>query len=120
MKMSPSETDPLLPQGNSAPEITGYGFSPSTKTHDRAPSEDVDEFEDVEDKSKKQASQRDVDFSPLRIIIALFVIVVSLAIFITLFLPGTWKTPWRAPHGDDSSIQKRVDRILVDNPLIGS
>ena len=117
--MSPSETDPLLPQGNTAPEISGYGFSKSTKTHDQARHQLIHQSKDVDDKGSQQTSQRDVDLSPFRILVALFIIVIGFAIFIVFLLRGAWNAPWQAPGNESSSIQARVDKILMENPLIG-
>ncbi len=117
--MPPSETDPLLPQGVSAPEISGYGFSRRSHNQNQKWSEVIDQVEDGEDKGDGPADQTDGRSSPLRTIVALFTIVVGLALFITLLIPGTWDAPWQAPGDDGSAFQARVDKILKENPLIG-
>ena len=117
--MPSSETDPLLPQGNSAPEITGYGFSRLARIPKQTRSEVIDELEDVEDKYDERAIQTARRLSPLRILVTLFTTVVGLALIITLLSPGTWDTLRHPPKDERSAIKARVDKILADTPLIG-
>ena len=118
--MSSSETDPLLPQGNSAPEITGFGFSKLVRVQKRTRSEVIDQVEDIENKHEERATQTDGGLSPLRVIITLFTIVVGLALIITLLFPGTWDTLRHPPKDDErSTIKARVDKILASTPLVG-
>jgi len=114
-----SETDPLLPKGSSAPEISGYGFSRPSKTQCQTQSEVVDQYEDVEARDKEQANPNTASFLPLRTLISLFVIVVGLAFFITLLAPGAIHTPGKKLKNDPVTISARVDDILSENPLIG-
>ncbi len=115
--MAPSQTDPLLPQGSSAPEISGYGFSGPSKARYQTLNEVIEETEYIEDERAEDRSTK--DFSPLRILLTLFMIVVGLAVFITLLAPGTLDTPWHGPKDDTSTIEARLDKILTENPLIG-
>ena len=117
--MPSSETDPLLPQGNSAPEITGHGFSKLARIQKPARCEVIDQLEDVENKDKERAAQIDTSLSPLRILVTLFTIVVGLALIITLLFPGTWDTLRHPPKDERSTIKARVDKTLANTPLIG-
>ena len=119
-----SETDPLLPKGNSAPEITGYGFSkPATSSHSRqSPPEQQTEQQHERSVSvdKESSAQVNGGPSPLRTIFILFTIVVGLALVITLSFPGALKqVPYRPSNDSSSTIEARVDEILSDTPLIG-
>lgn len=114
-----SETDPLLPKGSSAPEIQGYGFSKPSKVRYQTQSQIVDPVETVEDRDEERADPITAGSSPLRIFVSLFTIVVGLAIFITLLVPGAYDTPWKSPKKDPLTINTRVDKILAENPLIG-
>lgn len=117
----PSETDPLLPRGNTAPEISGYGFSRPSESQYQIQNEVLDYPEDIEDKSEQRAPPSYGDISPLRTILALFIIVVGLAMFVALLIPGAWNPPWnKAPKDDAVTVKARVDKILAETPLIGS
>lgn len=121
--MAPSETDPLLPQGSSAPEISGYGFSRPSKpryqnqTQTQAQSEVVDETEYVQDKNAP--TQTSPSFFSLRVPLVLFSLLIGLALIITFFAHEPSDTPWRGPANDTSNIEARVDKILDEAPLIG-
>lgn len=115
--MAPSEADPLLPQGSSAPEISGYGFSRPSKAQYQTRSEVMERTGYIGDKAAGDRSPRSL--SPLRILISLFTITVGLAVFITLLLPESLGSPWHGPNGDTSTVPARVDKILKENPLIG-
>ena len=110
-----SETDPLLPKGSSAPEITGYGFS---KSQYQTQNEVVDPDKNVED-DEEQSNPGYEGFSPLRTLVVLFTVVVGCAIFITLLFPGAFRTPSDQPVDDTVTIRARVKKILSENPLIG-
>ncbi len=119
----PSETDPLLPRGNTAPEISGYGFSrPSEPQYQyQIQSEVLDYPKQVEDESEQQARPSYGDISPLRTILGIFIVVVAFAVFVSLLLPGALESPWKeAPKDDTLPIKARVDKILAETPLIGS
>ncbi|KAL6716271.1 hypothetical protein ACLMJK_005837 [Lecanora helva] len=75
--MPSSETDPLLPQGSSAPEISGYGFSKSAKSLRQTQAEVIDTPEDTEDKYIEEPDLADTGPSPLRSLVTLFTIVVD-------------------------------------------
>lgn len=115
--MAASETDPLLPQGSSAPEISGYGFSRPSKARYQPQKIVIEQTEYAKDEDVEDRSTE--GFSPLRILLTLFTIVVGLAVFVTLLLPGTLDTPWRGPKDDTRTIEARVNKILTENPLIG-
>lgn len=115
--MAASETDPLLPQNSSAPEISGYGFSRPAEARYQAQSIVIEQTEYIKDKDVENRSTK--GFSPLRIPLTLLTVVVGLALFITLLAPGAWHTPWHGPKDDTSTIEARVITILTENPLIG-
>ena len=110
-----SETDPLLPKGSSAPEISGYGFS---KTQYQPQNEVLDPDKNVDD-DEEQSIPGYEGFSPLRTLVVLFTVVVGCAIFITLLFPGAYQTPPGQPVDDAVTIRARVNKILSENPLIG-
>ncbi len=110
-----SETDPLLPKGSSAPEISGYGFS---KAQYQPQNEVVDPDKNV-DGDEEQSIPGYEGFSPLRTLVVLFAVVVGCAIFITLLFPGSFHTPSDKPVDDAVTIRARVNKILSENPLIG-
>ncbi|KAL9127377.1 MAG: hypothetical protein Q9217_003733 [Psora testacea] len=115
----PSETDPLLPQANSAPEVTGYGFS---KSLNAPPSNGSlnEHYSTAEDRGKEEAYRSNGDESPLRTIIALFTIVVGVAFVITLAITGSHVPTLKNPEdGGATTIKARVDKILSETPLIG-
>ena len=133
--MMPSETDPLLPQGKSAPEITGFGFSNprnnrddllnnATQNYSEAQSEDQSpKYKTAED--EQQPDQVEGGVSPLRNFVGLFVVVVTVALVIVVLTPGAreiighqpdWSPPW-APKAP-LSISDRVSNILESTPLI--
>ncbi len=119
-----TETDPLLPQGNSAPEITGHGFSqglnPDYKYKNKAVENEVftEEAEEAGDESSDNTTS-----SPLRTLFSLFCIVVLFAFSITLLIPkglgDRWQGPKDEPHTNPQTIEARVNKILSENPLIG-
>ena len=116
----PSETDPLLPRGNTAPEISGYGFSRPSESQNQIQNDILDYPEELEDKSEQQARPSYGDISPLRTLFIIFIIVVGLAMSISLLAPGVLDSPWnKAPKDDALTVKARVDKILADTPLIG-
>ena len=126
----PSETDPLLPRGNTAPEISGHGFSkPSQSQYQyqdqyqyQTQDEVLDYPEYIENKSEQKARASYGDISPLRTIFVIFVLVVGLALFVSLLMPGAFEIPWhssKAPKDDALTVKARVDKILAETPLIG-
>lgn len=118
----PSETDPLLPHGDTAPEISGYGFSRPSQSQYQIQHEVLDypEEQDIEDKQEQEAGPSYGDISPLRIFLVMFMIVVGLAIFVSLLIPSAFDPPWnKSPKDDASTVRARVDKILAETPLIG-
>lgn len=116
----PSETDALLPRGNTAPEISGYGFSKPSQSQYQTQNGVLDYPEDTEDKSEQQARPSYGDISPLRTLIAIFIIVVGLAMFVSLLIPGAFDPPWnKARKHGALTVKARVDKILAGTPLIG-
>ena len=116
----PSETDPLLPRGNTAPEISGHGFSRPSDSKYQIQSEVLDYPEDLEHESEQQARPTYGDISPLRTIIVIFFIVVGLALFASLLLPGGFNPPRdKVPKDDALTVKARVNRMLSEIPLIG-
>ena len=130
----PSETDPLLPRGNTAPEISGHGFSKPSQSQyqnqnqyqnqyqNQTQDEVLDYPEYIEDKNEQKPRASYGDISPLRTIFVIFVLVVGLAMFVSLLMPGAFEFPWhssKAPKDDVLSIKARVDKILAETPLIG-
>ena len=115
----PSETDPLLPQGNSAPEIVGYGFSKSYQAQSQSQDHD-DNHEALDDGRKKYSYTGDGNASPLRTIFALFTAVVGAALIIVLIVGGLHLPEIEEPkHGNPATTKARVDKILSETPLIG-
>ncbi|KAF6227355.1 hypothetical protein HO133_008799 [Letharia lupina] len=114
-----SETDPLLPRGNTAPEISGYGFSKSSQSQYQIQNEVLDYPEDIENKSEQKTRLSYGDISPLRTLLVIFIIVVGLAMFVSLLIPDAFNPPWnKAPEDDDMTVKARVDKILAETPLI--
>ena len=131
----PFETDPLLPQGKSAPEIVGYGFSKPPTNRDDLFNDEAQNYSEAqnEDQSpnykpaedEQQKDRMEAGGSPLRNFIGLFGVVVAVALVIVVLTPGAreiiwhqpdWSPPW-APKAP-SSISDRVSRILKSTPLI--
>ena len=116
----PSETDPLLPRGKTAPEISGDGFSRPSESQYQIQNEVIDYPEDIEEKRDQQARPSYGDISPLRTLFAIFIIVVGLAMFVSLLVPAAFGPPWnKAPKDDALMLKARVDKILAETPLIG-
>lgn len=123
----PSETDPLLPQGNSAPEITGNGFSQGSYPNHQYKTKDIwnEVFvEEAEEQGSESLDQISTTSSPLRILFSLFLIVVLSGLSITLLIPKGLGDRWQGPRADPptnpGTIEARVNKILSENPLIGS
>jgi len=111
----PSETDPL-PQGNSAPEITGYGFSQGSHPKYHYKGKDIENevfVEEAEDAGGESFDQ----------ILSLFLIVVLFGLSIALLVPkglgDRWQGPTDDPPTNPQTIEARVNKILSENPLIG-
>ena len=116
----PSETDPLLPRGNTAPEITGYGFSKPYKSQSQIEDDSLDYPEDIDNKNEQHERPNYSDSSPLRIFLVIFIIVVGLAMLASSLMPGAFNSPWKmVPKDDALTVKARVDKILAETPLIG-
>ena len=113
----PSETDPLLPNNEPAPEIVGYGFSRKSKQGRSYIFEAGDEGG-----NKEPATQADTDASPMRTIITVFIVVVGFALAISSLIAGkfgsTDQAPEVGPPKAPTTITARVEKILAKNPLI--
>ena len=116
----PSEADPLLPNNQPAPEISGYGFSSQSQQY---PNEEVDTSLPGE-KANAGSEDQDVEsISPLKNIAVIFTLVVAIGFFLTLTLndgfdgkPDKEPLPIRRPP---TSLTERAEAILEDTPLIG-
>ena len=115
-----SETDPLLPKGNTAPEISGPGFSSKSAraSHNVDQGHNFKSGEDVSD-PKSLASTRGT--SPFTTIITLFVTVVAFGGIISLLVPGGSPLPSKGHDAPPAhpGIDPRVAKILSETPLIG-
>ncbi|KAL9007005.1 MAG: hypothetical protein Q9188_000293 [Gyalolechia gomerana] len=115
----PSESDPLLPQYPSAPEISGNGH----RRKPRCQSDQAHVVQDTDnDKETAEASRSPGEGpSPLRVIVILFTSVVGLGLLISFLssdgFRGKWKIPRTPEDSLDRSLVERVDKILFDNPL---
>ncbi|MCJ1464061.1 hypothetical protein MMC07_002672 [Pseudocyphellaria aurata] len=111
-----SEIDPLLPQGPSAPEITGYGIVHRSETIRSSPIQGSSEEEAFEDREDVESLERIGSSSSLLwIIMAIFTIIVGLALFITLLIPGGLGKPSQISR---RHYQARAEKLLEENPLI--
>ena len=122
-----SESDPLLPRNNTAPEITGHGFSrPSNQRYDlyneAAQVYNKDPEEILPEDNKTHGDQVEKGASPYRTFTGLFFLVVGFAAIVTLFMPGVLDKIWGpshwSPHWDPPTMPARVSKILSTTPLI--
>lgn len=132
----PSEVDPLLPRNESAPEITGYGFSTKQK-HRGQEIEDVDDNyrgfyverdngpanDDDDDRGLRETTSSSGAGGSLSSFLGIFIFIVLFAMFISIGL-GAWgdqpqpePVPKRPSPGN--SMDGRVAKILGETPLIG-
>ena len=106
-----SEYDPLLPRNQSAPEITGYGYSKVSNTE--AQSEIMGDRDD--------GSTKEPRTSWIKTTFLLFTIIVTLGLFLSVVVPGGFDLSWGGDGSKEGlTINARVNKILADNPLIGS
>lgn len=124
----PSEIDPLLPQNESAPEISGYGFWSRAKNTseitytDEPPSYSHDQAEDTRSISSTSASTS----SALSTICGIFTIFIFFSLVIAALSPGGINggeppgrtNPEPIPRQPAKTIEQRVSRILEETPLI--
>lgn len=118
----PSETDPLLPKGKTAPEISGHGFSRPSQSQYQIQNEVLHSpgYIESEGEREQKAPSSYGNISPLRTIFAIFIVVVGLAMLVSLIMPGAFEFPWdKLPKDDALTVKARVDKILSETPLIG-
>lgn len=116
-----TELDPLLPQNEPAPEISGNGYDWMKKRRNDYQTHVGEDTENDKD------AARDVDSSsagasPLRTIVAMFISVVGLGLLISFVLSDGFHGKWRLPQSPivpNNSLTARVDKILSENPLFG-
>ena len=118
----PSETDPLLPDNEPAPEIVGHGFSrKSTKSYQDQFSSYTAETV-TKDEDRGSAMNDAAGVSPMRTVLLGFVCVVAFALAISsLFtgkLGGQKQAPKVGPSEPPATFETRVEKILAENPLI--
>jgi len=118
----PSDTDPLLPYNEPAPEIVGHGFSRKSKySYQALNSSNVVEVSS-NDEDETTANRNDADTSPMRTVMTVFIIVIGFALAITsLFTSrssGHDQAPVVGPPKTPITIATRVDKILAETPLI--
>ena len=109
-----NEYDPLLPRDKPAPEISGYGYSTSLSKQYQGNAE-----EEIEETTKLELQVNSRDSSPLSTTLGLFVIIVSLSIFVALLVPGGLWSSLRDAKNETLTTKARVDSIMSKSPLIG-
>ena len=118
-----SETDPLLPKGNTAPEISGPGFFKPKIVRASEDASYPHHSKTSADVTVSAGQSKTNGKSPLTTIIALFTTVVGIAGVIALLFPGALRSPSgkgeRATPPDHHDINARVEKILSQTPLIG-
>lgn len=112
--MGSREIDPLLPQVEPAPEISGYGTKPSPtrplayEQQDSLPTyEQQDEILDGRSTARRALSS----------LSGIFTIVVFFAFVALMLGPTDWQTRPPIPPGRHATIEERVDHILHETPL---
>jgi membrane dipeptidase len=122
----PSEVDPLLPRGPSAPEITGYGFSkgeqPNAEVTYDTPSY---YYHDAEEEQEEATPGAPSTQSALSTMIVIFTAVVFFAFVISALSPSDFEDSPLAPRpapthkpGPAVTVRERAERILDETPLI--
>lgn len=117
-----SEIDPLLPDNEPAPEISGNGYRHKSKYRRPDQSHIVREIENDKDVEQDSATPA-TGSSPLRTILGIFTVVAGLGLLVTWLSPSVphkRREPPDVPKTPSSSLSARVDRILTENPLIGN
>lgn len=113
----PSELDPLLPQNDVSPEISGNGYNQKPRRTNE------DQSHVGQPTGHDNDSREDSDLwngSPFRNIVGIFILVVGIALLITWLTPGGLRVGREHPGSPASpNISARVDRILSEHPLIG-
>lgn len=117
----PSELDPLLPQNEPAPEISGNGYRQSKRHQNESPAHVAHDV--VNDEGSDPGPESSVaGTSPIRTTIWMFICVVGLGLLIS-FSSGGFRERWKppiAPNVPDKGLSARVDKILSENPLFGN
>ncbi|KAL8731766.1 MAG: hypothetical protein Q9166_003213 [cf. Caloplaca sp. 2 TL-2023] len=111
----PSEIDPLLPQNDASPEISGNGYRPHRSERQSHISKKTENGEEAIEKSNKSNK------SALHSIVGIFTFVVGIALLITWLSTAGLRDrrgPLDAPVPPDPNLSERVHRLLSDNPLI--
>jgi membrane dipeptidase len=119
----PSEVDPLLPQNEPAPEISGYGFP--RRKQDSAEITYVDDPSSYDDQADARSTSSS-DVSPksaLSTICSLFGLVVFFALVIAALSPRGGRDnepshPLPEPRRPARTIEQRVSMILQNTPLV--
>lgn len=119
----PSETDPLLPNNDPAPEIMGEGFSRKTPRNNYQKERLSDAVEVTgQNGDDSPPAEAGLGASPLRTIFTNFTIVVGFALAISVLIRIRYGGPDQAPEVSapkaPTAIADRVDRILTENPLL--
>lgn len=119
----PSEVDPLLPQNEPAPEISGDGFP--RRKQDSSEITYVDDPPSYDDQADaRSTSSNDVSTkSALSTICSLFGLVVFFALVIVALSPGGGRDnepshPLPEPRRPARTIEQRVSAILQNTPLV--
>ena len=123
----PSETDPLLPNNEPAPEIVGLGCSRKQKSgyDDQSPYQYSSHVAGSTDPDQYKESDTGAgnDVSPLRTILTIFTTVVGFGFILSILIAGEFgkraRAPQIVPSRPSTSIPDRVERILSEHPLIG-
>ena len=114
--------DPLLPNNEPAPEITGQGFSRRSKKGQReevCPSYTAEISQESEDKAP--VNNDDAGVSPMRRVLIVFIIVVGFMLAISSLFTSRLRSdqpPLINPSKPSRAIEARVKKLLTENPLI--
>lgn len=119
----PSETDPLLPNNDPAPEILGEGFSRKTPKKGYQKERLSDAVEVVgQSGDDSPSADAGLESSPLRTIFTIFTLVICFSLAVSVLIRGRFGGPDQAPEVGrpkvPTAIADRVDRILTENPLL--
>lgn len=128
-----SEVDPLLPKNETAPEISGYGFSKQKRSADVQESDghgflEQDNLDGDNGDGGSTSDDDSTSASSLSSVCGIFVFVLTFALFIAIVVPGPLGERWNQPKPEPvprppspgTSIGERVAKILDDTPLIGA
>ncbi|KAL8779365.1 MAG: hypothetical protein Q9213_006970 [Squamulea squamosa] len=116
----PSELDPLLPQNDPSPEISGYGSS----LYARRNHHQTHMVGEIEREHKSTDKPNQTTTSSLRNIIGILTFVIGIALIIIWLSPGGVHAGWAsspvvpAPIDPNGNTSARVDKILSADPLI--